>query len=220
MPIEDAIAVRINELLAEAQNLVRGNQYGQVLSEAHAQDCRGWLAAASNIVQIVLPDPNSAYRISTVKIECDSHGVRINEAVGEVAAILKNLLKDAQSGLVFSVADHARAEVFDDFLDHAKAYMQEGRKKEAGVIAGVVFEDALRRVCRKLSIPEHGQNLDALISELAKSNTLTGTKAKRARVSAHVRTKATHAQWEEFDDNDVKTTIEFTEEFIAAQVEK
>ena len=220
MPIEDVVADRINELIAEGQPLRCGDEHGQVTSEQQAANCRGWLAAATNIVQMVIPDPNSAYRKTSERISDGDHGWVINEAVGEVVAILENLLKDAQSGLVSSVADHARAEVFDDFLDHAKAYLRDGLKNEAGVIAGVVFEDSLRRVCRKLNIPEHGQNLDSLISELAKTNTLTATKAKRARVSADVRTKATHAQWDQFDENDVRTTIEFTDEFISAHVEQ
>ncbi len=219
MPIEDAVVRRITELLAEAQSLRRGSPAGQVLSEEHAQDCRGWLAAATNIVQRVVPDPNSAYRRSIEKIADSERGFCVHESVGEVSTILANLLRDAKSGLVSSVADHARAEVFDDFLDHAKAYLHEGRKDEAGVIAGVVFEDSLRRVCRKQSIPEQGVKLDELISELRKHNTLSATKAKRARVSADVRTKATHAQWDEFDQKDVETTIRFTDEFIAAHVE-
>ena len=66
---------------------------------------------------------------------------------------------------------------------------------------------------------QEGSELDELISTLAKDGTLSGTKAKRARVAAHVRTKATHAQWDEFDDDDVRTTIEFTEEFISKHVE-
>jgi hypothetical protein len=66
--------------------------------------------------------------------------------------------------------------------------------REAGVIAGVVFEDALRRICRKHRITEKDVNLDSLISALVKIGALTDMKAKRARVAAHVRTKATHAQ--------------------------
>lgn len=219
MPIEDAILRRIEELIAQSQRLREGNTHGQVLSHKHEQECRGWLAAASNIVQIVIPEPHSAYRRSSEKIVDHDYGYGTNQAVGELGAILVNLQKDARLGLVSSVADYVSAEVFDDFLDHAKAYLQDDRVAQAGVIAGVVFEDSLRRVCRKLSIPERGKNLDALISELAKSPTLSATKAKRARVAAHVRTKATHAQWDDFDKGDVKTTIEFTEEFIAAHLE-
>jgi hypothetical protein len=87
------------------------------------------------------------------------------------------------------------------------------------VIAGVVFEDAMRRICRKRAIPEKGQQLDGLISQLASTGVLTATKAKRARVAAHVRTKATHAQWDEFDIADVKASIDFAREIVATELE-
>ncbi len=219
MSIEESIAARLNELVAESLALSQGNEYDQVMG-VQAQKCRGWLTAAVNIVQVILPDSNAGYRKSVEKIAEADHGYLINAAVGEVAAILENLIKDGQSGLLSSVADHARAEVFDDFLDHAKSYMKDGRKNEAGVIAGVVFEDTVRRVCRKHGISESGEKLDNLISQLNKSGVLSATKAKRARVAAHVRTKATHAQWKEFDDRDLETTIEFTEELILEHVDK
>ena len=114
---------------------------------------------------------------------------------------------------------YTRAETFDDFLDHADAYLLEGRKSEAGVIAGVVFEDTLRQICRNEKITEKGLRLDGLISELTSRGELSGVKAKRARVAAHVRTKASHAQWEEFEINDVKATVEFTRELILAKLD-
>ena len=54
---------------------------------------------------------------------------------------------------------------------------------------------------------------------LFRSEILTGTKAKRARVAADVRTKATHAQWDEFDLADVSATIDITQELISVQLD-
>lgn len=223
MCIQKSVAKRLNELVVEAYVLSQYDEdddYDTKRWDAHAQKCRGWLAAALNIVQVVLPDSNAGYRKGVEKIAEADHGNTIDNAVGEVAAILENLIKDIQAGLLSTVADHVRAEVFDDFLGHAKLYMKKGRKNEAGVIAGVVFEDTVRRVCRKHSISERGEKLDNLISQLAKSNVFSTTKAKRARAAADVRNKATHAQWDEFDDNDLKTTVEFTEEMILEHVDK
>jgi hypothetical protein len=61
--------------------------------------------------------------------------------------------------------------------------------------------------------------LDALITELAKRDTLTGLKAKRARAAAGLRTSAAHARWEEIQLSDVKPVIEFTKELMAAHLE-
>jgi len=48
-----------------------------------------------------------------------------------------------------------------------------------------------------------------------KKEKLSTVKAERARGSARLRAKATHAQWDEFDMKDVGSTIEFTRELIA-----
>ena len=86
------------------------------------------------------------------------------------------------------------------------------------MIVGVVFEDSVRRVCRKHSIEERGVSLDTLISELVKQAVLTELKAKRARAAAGVRTKATHAQWDEFAAGDVEAALAFTRELIENQL--
>jgi len=40
--------------------------------------------------------------------------------------------------------------------------------------------------------------------------------SKRAKATAGVRTSSTHAQWQEFDKEDVEAAIKFTREFIEA----
>jgi predicted Ser/Thr protein kinase len=217
MTVEETILSRLNELIEEGRSLRIGGM--QVKSQSHAEQCKGWIASASHIVQLIFIDPSSSYRKFTEDIASRDYGYGINKAVGEITEILHNVLKDINKGLISSITDQARAEVFDDFLDHAKAYLKDDMKNEAGVIAGVVFEDTLRRVCRKLSIEEHGVKMDALISQLASRGILTATKAKRARAAADVRTKATHAQWKEFDKGDVSSAIAFTEELIISHIE-
>lgn len=54
---------------------------------------------------------------------------------------------------------------------------------------------------------------------MVKNDIISQAKAKRARAAAHVRTKATHAQWDEFDNNDVQGTIDFTEELILTHID-
>jgi hypothetical protein len=213
MPIEDAVTERLKRLLEEAEHLRRGNRIGQVLSELHRQECVGWISAAMNAIQLACSDPANAYRKKAEQIASDFHGLMIPTNVGELAQIIKNLSADLHAGLL-ATAGKARAETFDDFWEHARAYLKEDRPQPAGVIAGVVFEDTIRTVCRKQSIPEKGHKLDDLISDLTRINVLSGAKAKRARAAAHVRTKATHAQWDEFDLNDVAATIDFTKELI------
>lgn len=220
MAIEQALSKRMASLIADAEHLRRGNENGQVRSDEHLEECVGWIAAALNVVYIACPNEGNAYRKRAEVIAARPVGYTVQGAVGELAALLKNLARDIEAGLLTSIADRARAETFDDFLDHGTAYLKEEKKQEAGVICGVVFEDALRRVCRKYKIDDKDIKLDALISALVKIEVLSDTKAKRARVAAHVRTKATHAQWDEFDLKDVAATIDITQELISAELDK
>ncbi len=220
MEIEERVRKKFEELLNSGGQLKHGNEHGQVRSEAHCQDCIGWLVSAQNIVHLVVSNANNPYTISVDKICSSDRGYCTQHSVGEVSAILRSLLQDIDSGLVASIEDQTRAFVFDDFLDHAKEYAKQKLSNEAGVIAGVVFEDSLRTICRNEGIEEKGKKLDSLIDALVKAGTLTQVKAKRARVAAHVRTKATHAQWDEFELEDVNTAIDFTEELILKYLEK
>lgn len=219
MAVEDAVKKRIKELLEEAEWLTRRNDSGAAISDQQCHECAAWIVSAQHIVHLVCADIKTPYLARANNIAEKDHGWLINQGVGQLAALLQNLLKDANAGLLSSVADRARAETFDDFLDHADQYIADGRKNESGVIAGVVFEDTLRRMCHRLEIDEKGAKLDALISELAGRGELSAVKAKRARVAAHVRTKASHAQWDEFEINDVQATIEFTRELVSSKLD-
>ena len=68
-------------------------------------------------------------------------------------------------------------------------------------------------------IVEKGKQIDELISALSSKGEMSAIKAKRARVAAHVRTKATHAQWDEFEFEDVRATIELTRELIVSKLD-
>jgi hypothetical protein len=173
-------------------------------------------------VELVIQDPLSAYRRKSadlvLKSQLQTPYVRgvTPEQISSMIGVLQSLLRDIDAGLTANLTDRVRAEVFDDFLDHAEAYFREGRK-ECGVIAGVVFEDTLRRIAEKHD--EHDPKVDALISNLVKKQVFTAVKGKRARAAADVRTKATHVQWNEFDLSDVKDCISFTRELILNYLE-
>jgi hypothetical protein len=219
MTVEKALRDRIERLAIESQQLRKTDENGQAVSELHVNQCSGWIAAALHAVEAASGGATNAYFELAKRIAAKEHAWAIPDAVGDLGEILFRMLQDIDAGLLGSVADRARAETFDNFLDHGRAYLDDGKVKEAGVIVGVVFEDSVRRICRKLSIVEQGVKLDSLISELVKANALTELKAKRARVAAGVRTKATHAQWDEFTQSDVVEAIALTRELVDSQLD-
>lgn len=213
MLIDKKVLERISELLIESEALSRGDSSGCAVDDLQCNECEAWIIAAVNIVGVVCKE-GEAYKIQAMRIANRDSGYLINRNVGALAATLRHLLKDAQNGLLGSVANKAIALTFDDFLDHAAEYSKQNMKREAGVIAGIVFEDAVRKVCMINSIDTDGKTLEPMINALTSIQVITGAKSKRAKAAAHVRSKASHALWDEFDLSDVESTIQFSREFI------
>jgi hypothetical protein len=213
MTVDQKITSRIDELIAQSTGLTRELSDDPATFQAQIGSCKGWLGATQSIVELACPQHHPYVR-QFDQIMTHARGGAVPGFVEEAASVLRHLLDNIKDGLITSIVDQAAAEAFDDFLDHGEAYLTAGRKDPAGVIAGVVFEDTIRRICRKNSISEADQKLDYLITELTKPPVLTATKAKRARAAAGVRTKATHAQWTEFDAADVESTIKLTRELL------
>jgi hypothetical protein len=68
----------------------------------------------------------------------------------------------------------------------------------------------------KIADDDQGKELDQLINALARKSIITGQQSKQAKLAAHVRSKATHALWDEFDLHGVRDTIQITKQFLAA----
>ena len=225
MATADTVKHRITKLIPEAYEILGLDEEGKSKGGAgyNASPCRAWLVAAEHAIDLACPQGSNAYRqwIHRLKTKLDgAHRPDLYGALLEGREILKRLLVDIDDGLTGSIADQAAAETFDTFLDHAVEYLKQGRKDQAGVIAGVVFEDTVRRICRGNSIDENGVKLDVLISELNKRDFLSDLKAKRARASAALRTSAAHARWDEFQGSDVEPVIDFTRELIETHLDQ
>jgi hypothetical protein len=117
-----------------------------------------------------------------------------------------------------TLANAIRAETFDNFLDHAIEYQKKNRKDEAGAIAGIVFEDTMRKIFADKVDKFSRPGLEQVIIALTKNGTITDQQAKQARVGAHVRTKASHAEWSGFDMDGVNDTIKITKALIEAHL--
>ncbi len=226
MSVENAVVNRIKVLIEQGMPLSPVGKKGYALLYEEEQAIAGWLTSAIHAVELIVGSSLNAYTKQCISVSVrydhshhagvDREGTK-SECVGAMVSVLENLLADVEAGLISSLEDRIRAETFDDFLDHAVQYHKAGRK-ESGVIAGVVFEDTIRRIAQNNKIAVG--HLETAINDLVKKGIITATKAKRAKSAAHVRAKATHAEWDEFDLKDVNDTIIFTRELIAAHLDR
>ena len=154
--IEQAIKKKLTDL-------VRRAQYAKINSSDNedADSWEGWLTEALHIVELVFPNPNAIYRARVQEIAEEEWSLEAR--VRDIGSILRGLSSDIELGLITNLTNKIRAEAFDDFLDHAESYRSAGRKNEAGAIAGVVFEDTVRRVFRdKIGQDDAGKSLERI----------------------------------------------------------
>jgi hypothetical protein len=208
--IEANVRKKIETLIKRAKALVSVSPEFKD-GDAWMASCATWEAETHNVVELAVPNPLNAYRrhISRYSI-----GGSYSERMQIISTMLEALLNDIDAGLLTALGNKVRAETFDNFLDHAEEYRRKGYKDRAGVIAGVVFEDAVRKIYTDKTGPHGGQQLEDLINGLAKQDLITGQQSKQAKVASHVRTQATHARWEEFDLEGVDATIAITKTFL------
>jgi hypothetical protein len=127
---------------------------------------------------------------------------------------IRNLKRDFESGLLANLEALVSAQTFDDMLDHADAYVGQRRPEPAGVLAGVVFEDTIRKLSEKRGIVSNNVQLDTLLSELVRLGAIMPLERKEGTAAAALRTSATHARWTEFNLDQVEAVIRFTRRLI------
>ncbi len=176
---------------------------------------QAWIASVSNFFRLTAT-PDTYYHQECTKILKDddlSGGVPFH-VIQKLLGLLLSIKDEIERGLLRKAEYLFIATTFDDFLDHAAMYHKGGKKNESSVLASAVCEDAIRKIANKNELEEKGKSLELVIDELAKKNVFTPVKAKKIKVFAAIRNKSLHAQWEEFDIQDVGELIKGTRELI------
>lgn len=211
--IQENVRRKIEALISRAERLASVHMMQR--DERHYAACESLFTETLNAMELAIPLRTHPYSQKIKSIARPTAGVANSpQHLHNAGAVLQSMLSDIDAGLIADFGNAIRAETFDDFLDHAEAYQKEGQKPAAGVLAGVVFEDTVRRICRDKGISENGRNLEDLINDLARQGVISSLQSKQARVAAHFRTKATHAQWDEFDLDGVSNTVQTTRRLL------
>ena len=215
----EIIKLRLNELIKNGNDILsnlnlKENKSNYYFEKSHTKNIQSWMISSANLISNI--PHNNTYLKEYEKIRNDEH---INElipihVVQKLTGLLESLKNEIESGLLKNLEYVFIADTFDDFLKHAENFHKSNNKKEAAILASIVFEDTIRKIAEKNNIKQEGINLDKLIDSFSKQNIFTNIKAKKAKTFATIRNKALHTQWSEFDIRDVGDLIKGTKEII------
>lgn len=136
----------------------------------------------------------------------------------QMLGVANAIKHDVSSGLLVNIKSLAQAEVFADFLEMGEHLLNEGYKDAAAVIIGSVLEDGLRKLCDRASLPivsEYGKPLtiDPLNIQLTKADVYSKLTQKQITTWAHIRNKAAHGEYDEYNIEQVKMMLIFVQSF-------
>ena len=130
------------------------------------------------------------------------------------AGIFNSAKEDYEGGHVLSLQTAITGEVLGDFVQLAKAAIQDGTKDVAAVLASAALEDALKRYARKEGLNVDDQVMQQVVNGLKAKGLVAGAQNTLLDSMPKIRDYAMHANWEKLTAEDVSSIIGFVEQFL------
>lgn len=217
----DAVIAEIDALLGPVEPKITKSERGQTWFRGQATEAREaktrLLAAIRRLAPAGSAYVDQAYEVA----ESSGHdGALVVPLVG----ILRALRNDYADGYMRAIEELVHADLFADLLEMADELLSKGYKDPAAVIGGSVLEEHLRKLAIKhglaLTHPQGGPRTGGpLNDDLVKAGAYTALVQKRVVALLHVRNKAAHAEWDEYDASQVGDLLrevrDFAERFPA-----
>lgn len=143
-----------------------------------------------------------------------------NAHFAQMFGLAQTIKHDIDSGLLVHFKALVQADIFSDFLEMGEYLLKEGYKDAAAVIIGSVLENSLRKLAEMNSVASFGESgkpltIDPLNAELSKQNVYSKLVQKQVTSWAHIRNKAAHGEYDEYNKEQVQMMLMFVENFAA-----
>jgi len=137
-----------------------------------------------------------------------------NSHFSQMVGVARAIKHDLDNGLLVHFKALVQADVFADFLEMGEYLLQEGYKDAAAVIIGSVLEDGLRKIPLTQASGKP-MTIEPLNVELAKQDVYSRLVQKQITSWAHIRNKAAHGEFGEYNKEQVKMMLLFVQSFAA-----
>jgi hypothetical protein len=208
------IGARLNQTLMAANAGLKSEQ----LSEASA-----WVTRLRQLIRRLYGEKSQHFESYSKSLSTNAfyslhsqHYRHFTQMLG-VAQAVKH---DISCGLLTNIKNIVHADVFADFLEMGEHLLEEGYKDAAAVIIGSVLEDTLRKLSERAGLPialpsGKALTIDPLNTQLAKENVYNKLVQKEITTWAHVRNKAAHGEYSEFNVDHVRSMLVFVQRFAS-----
>ena len=134
--------------------------------------------------------------------------------VQELNGLLKSFRYEIENGLIFSIQNETRGEIFADFLAFAKETFDEGSKDVAAVLICAALEDCLKKFAESKGIEVENKTMSDVVNLLKSNGLLKKPESKIVQSYVTLRNKAFHADWDKITGPEISSVIGYVENFI------
>lgn len=218
--LKQKLTERFDALIAEGEQVVESlREHGRPPTPPILE----WGTKCASLLIQVLPRQHPRFKnIPEFGAEFGSH---VNPP--KQLPVLKAIRDDFVHGFLDDLAEQIEAEIASDYMGQAERLLSEGQSGKydhvpAAVLAGATLEHALRKLCERqtpkiATAKPNGQplTLDPLIVALKKSDAVKQTEAAQLSAWAHIRNKAAHGEFDQFDRQQVALMVAGIRDFLS-----
>jgi uncharacterized protein (DUF2164 family) len=217
--IEDEInsLVEVGKKIVDKATNLSSDMKGTELAEVTS-----WVTRLGQIVRNLYGLDSQQYSNYKLALETENfYGIHSNwcSQVSQMFGIAISVKHDLEHDLLFNIRVLMQADIFADFLEMGEYLLNEGYKDASAVIIGTVLENSLRKLCENNNIPTTKTSgapltIDPLNSALVKNEVYNKLVQKQITTWAHIRNKAAHGEYDEYDTNETKMMLLFVQSFV------
>ena len=222
MELSKTVKNEINSLIDTGQAILqKASRADSSLEGSDLAEVSSWVTRLGQLLRKLYGENSQHYENYNRAISIDSfYTIHSNwyGHVSQVQGVVLTVKHDIENDLIGSIKGLLQAEIFANFLEIGEHLLSEGYKDAAAVTIGAVLEDGLRELCKKNNIATTKPNgspltIEPLNTELAKNEVYSKLTQKQITSWAHIRNKAAHGQYSEYDKSQVEMMLLFVQGF-------
>jgi hypothetical protein len=219
MALKDDLLAELDNLINEGQRLdasYRLDGVGNYWSELPEADFHAFYTSSRSSIARIAGKHSEFYATLPQElprqVTCTIGG---GSFVAVLTGALRALRASVEAGLLVSLENRLRANVYDDFLVQAEALLERGYHVVAIVLIGGVLEDHLRKLCDARSLTWKGDgSLSKYNDALYAADLYAKTVLSRVQAIAHVRNEAAHGNGAAVKREDVDDALAYVRHFV------
>ena len=175
----------------------------------------GWALSCSELLKQAYGEHSSYHkRFSDTVRTCEDSDIVVRwvEVLDSIMVAAKN---DYVNGYAHDINLRISGEVYEDFIESAKATLESDNLPVAAVLATASLEDVLKRFARSHGIDTDSKTMSQVIGALkTKRGLLQRGTIEALKPLPRIRNLALHAEWDKLSEVDIGVVIVFVEKFL------